>query len=187
MLILASSSPRRQELLSLITRDFEVVPADVNEDIPAGIAAIEAAEYLAVKKCMSVSLFYPEGTVIGCDTVVIADGMILGKPTDEKDAVRMLRLLSGKTHSVCTGVCISDRGKTLSFTERTEVTFTPIPEDLIKAYIETGSPLDKAGAYGIQDGHVRLFTKKIDGNYDSVMGLPIYSLYNKLKSDTYGY
>jgi septum formation protein len=182
MLILASKSPRRKELLSIITSDFEVVPSEAPEVVPDGLAVDETAEFLAVKKCLDVAKSFPEDTVVGCDTVVIMGGEILGKPTDIDDAVRMLRRLSGATHSVFTGVSISHAGKTLSFTERTDVTFGEIPESLLTAYVNTKSPLDKAGAYGIQDSMVKLFTRKIDGNYDNVIGLPVFSLYNKLKS-----
>ncbi|MDR0903549.1 MAG: Maf family protein [Ruminococcus sp.] len=186
MLILASNSPRRKELLRLITSDFEVIPAEVDESVPEGVKTTEAAEFLAVKKCLDVAKKYPTATVIGSDTVVIKGGELLGKPTDAADAARMLKLLSDSTHSVYTGVCISDRGRTLSFTERTDVTFANIPERLLDAYIKSGSPLDKAGGYGIQDDLVRLFLTRIDGNYDSVMGLPVAALYKKLKSYTDG-
>jgi septum formation protein len=182
MLILASGSPRRKELLSIITAGFKIIPSDVPEVVPDGLALSETAEFLAVKKCLDVAKSFPEDTVIGCDTVVILHGEILGKPADSEDAARMLRLLSGETHSVYTGVCISAAGKTMSFSERTDVTFSEIPESLIEAYVKTKSPLDKAGAYGIQDDMVKLFTKKIDGNYDNVIGLPVSSLYKKLKS-----
>jgi septum formation protein len=182
MLILASKSPRRKELLSLITADFSVIPSEAPEVVPEGLAAEETAEFLAVKKCLDVAKNFLGDTVIGCDTVVVKDSEILGKPADSADAVRMLRLLSGETHSVYTGVCISHAGKTLSFTERTDVTFGEIPESLLEAYVNTKSPLDKAGAYGIQDDLAKLFTRKIDGNYDNVIGLPVFSLYKKLKS-----
>ncbi|MDR0974435.1 MAG: Maf family protein [Ruminococcus sp.] len=184
MLILASASPRRKELLSLITTEFEVCPAEIEETLPEGIASDEVAEYLAIIKCLDVAKKFPKDTVIGCDTVVVKDG-ILGKPADSADAKRMLKVLSGTpqcgtSHSVYTGVCIFKAGKTLSFTEETIVTFAEIPESLMDDYIKTGSPFDKAGGYGIQDDLVKLFTKSIVGNYENVMGLPVASLYKRL-------
>jgi septum formation protein len=172
MIILASASPRRLELLKLITADFKVIPADIDETLPENITINSAAEYLAVQKSLAVAKDYPSDTVIGCDTIVVCDGEILGKPTDVDDAKRMLTKLSGRSHDVLTGVCIAKKGRTYSFTEATKVTFFEMSEMAMAGYIKSGSPLDKAGAYGIQDGFIRTYTEKIDGSYDSVMGLP---------------
>jgi septum formation protein len=172
MIILASASPRRSELLKLITSEFKVVPADIDESLPEHITINSAAEYLAVQKSLSVAEDYLHDTVIGCDTIVVCDGEILGKPENEDDAKRMLTKLSGRSHDVFTGVCIAREGMTLSFTEATTVTFFEMPEAMIAEYIKSGSPLDKAGAYGIQDNFIRVYTEGIDGSFDSVMGLP---------------
>jgi septum formation protein len=180
MLILASASPRRQELLRLITPDFKVIIADIDETLPEAVKTENSAEFLAVKKCLAVAKNNPDDITIGADTIVVKDNEILGKPADEADAKRMLMMLSGQTHTVYTWVCIADNSRTLSFTEETEVTFFPIPESAIDEYIKTGSPLDKAGAYGIQDDIIKLYTKKNNGNFESVMGLPVASLKSKL-------
>jgi septum formation protein len=172
MIVLASASPRRQELLKLITEDFKVVPADIDETLPEHITINSAAEYLSVKKALAVAEDFLHDTVIGCDTIVICDNEILGKPSNEDDARRMLIKLSGRSHDVFTGVCIAKEGMTLSFTEATTVTFFELPETAIIDYIKSGSPLDKAGAYGIQDDFIRVYTEGIDGSFDSVMGLP---------------
>lgn len=178
-IILASASPRRQELLKYVTPEFDVIPADVDEALPEGISAEKSAEYLAVKKAEHIALIYPESVVIGSDTVVITDGEILGKPSDEKDAERMLRLLSGKTHTVVTGVCIS-RGKLKkSFSQETRVKFYPLTEKEIHDYIATGDPMDKAGAYGIQ-GEGCVLIEGIEGDFFTVMGLPAARLKREL-------
>jgi septum formation protein len=183
MIILASGSPRRKELLSLCGINFTVHPAEIDETLPEGIEPETAAEYLAVQKAKVVSLIYPEDSIIGCDTVVICGDELLGKPADESDARRMLTLLSGRTHTVITGVCIikgGTDGKIISTSCRTEVSFYDIPEELTDRYINTGSPLDKAGAYGIQDDIVKLFTKSIDGSLENVIGFPLSYFYRTL-------
>jgi septum formation protein len=172
MIILASASPRRMELLKLITADYKVVPADIDETLPENITINSAAEYLAVQNSLAVAREYPSDTVIGCDTIVVCDEEILGKPFNEDDAKRMLIKLSGRSHEVLTGVCIAKEGRTYSFTEATKVTFFEMSETAIIEYIKSGSPLDKAGAYGIQDDFIRAYTERIDGSFDSVMGLP---------------
>jgi septum formation protein len=186
MIVLASASPRRQELLKIITADFKIVPADINESLPENITINNAAEYLAVQKSLAVAKDYPSDTVIGCDTIVVCDSEILGKPTNVDDAKRMLSLLSGRTHDVYTGVCIAKAGRTYSFTEATTVTFFEMPEQAMLDYIKSGSPLDKAGAYGIQDDFIRVYTEGIDGSFDSVMGLPaarLKKMLSKIKSE----
>jgi septum formation protein len=180
MIILASGSPRRAELLKLITREFKIIPADIDEKLPEHITVNSSAEYLAVQKSLAVANNFPHDTVIGCDTIVVVDNVILGKPCDENDAKRMLTKLSGRSHDVLTGVCIAREGMTLSFTEATTVSFFDMPETAIDEYIKGGSPLDKAGAYGIQDDLIRIYTEGIDGNYDSVMGLPVGRLQKML-------
>ena len=180
MLVLASASPRRQELLSLITKDFLVLPANVDESFSNDLPAESVPEMLAVKKALAVSKEHPNDTVIGCDTSVIIDGNILGKPKDDADAFRMLTLLSGKTHKVITGCAIFKNGKSLSFSETTLVTFYPLTDKEINDYILTLEPIDKAGAYGIQ-GFGSLLVKEIHGDYFNVVGLPVAKLNKMLK------
>lgn len=179
MLILASQSPRRQELLRLIAPEFEVFAADVDEHIENGTSPDEAVMGLALKKARAVADLRPGDTVIGADTVVVLDGKILGKPRDNADAAEMLRRLASKTHTVYTGVCIIQNDVETAFFEATDVTFTDMTENEIAVYIETGEPLDKAGAYGIQ-GAAAPFISGIHGDFYNVMGLPVSALYRRL-------
>ena len=178
MLILASASPRRKELISLISNHVKIVPANVNEDFSANISVESVPEMLAVRKAAYVSKEFYNDTVIGCDTSVIIDGEILGKPENADDAKRMLKLLSGKTHKVITGCAIFKNGRSLSFSETTHVTFYPLTDEEIDNYVSTGEPMDKAGAYGIQ-GYGSLLVSEIHGDYFNVVGLPIGKL-NKM-------
>lgn len=173
MIILASKSPRRKELLSLITNNFEVKSADTDETLPEGISAFEAVKYLSRIKAEPFK--NDTDTVIGADTVVETDGEILGKPGGEKDAVNMLKKLSGKWHSVFTGVTVITPDNESTFCVRTRVKFLKLSEKEIADYVGTGEPLDKAGAYGIQ-GKGALLVEKIDGDYYNVVGLPISAL-----------
>lgn len=179
-IILASKSPRRQELIKDICDDFDVVVSKVDEIVPDEIAADETAAFLAKKKATDVSSKHPGSVVIGADTVVLLNsGEILGKPKDRADAKRMLSSLSGDTHTVVTGCCITDGVKTLSLSEKTTVEFYPLSDGEIERYLDTGEPFDKAGAYGIQ-GISRLFIKGIHGDFYTVMGLPVARLYREL-------
>lgn len=171
-IILASKSPRRQELIQNITRDFTVVVSDVEERLPKGIAPEEIPAYLAEIKAQAVADSYPDDVVIGADTVVILDGEVLGKPRDEDDAARMLKALSGKAHTVVTGCCIISRQRRISFSELTRVEFYPLSDREIEEYIATGEPFDKAGAYGIQ-GRGSVLVKRIEGDYFNIVGLPV--------------
>jgi septum formation protein len=180
MVILASKSPRRAELLRVIIPEFEIIPADIPEIIPDGVGESYAAEYLAVKKARAVADIYPEALVIAADTIVFCDEPY-GKPADAAEAEIMLRELSGRTHSVFTGVCVATGKNTHSFTERTNVDFDRIPFSDVKEYIKTGSPLDKAGAYGIQDDFIKKYCRRIDGNYENVVGLPVAKLRSVLE------
>lgn len=178
--VLASQSPRRAELLKYITPEFEILPSDCDETVPDGVPADEAPQILAVRKALHVRELRPDALVIGCDTVVIIDGVILGKPHDAQDAKRMLRLLSGRTHTVVSGVCICLGSKTLSFTQNTLVSFYDMSDEEIDSYVQECSPLDKAGAYGIQD-RGGLFVKHIDGDFYNIVGLPIARLNREIK------
>jgi len=179
-IILASASPRRQELLKFIIPDFEIMPAAVDETLPSGIRANEAAEYLAIKKAAFIAKKQPDALVLGCDTVVIIGGIILGKPENEADAERMLKTLSGMTHKVITGVCIFKGNESMSFSEATDVTFYHLTDDEIKSYIKTGDSMDKAGSYGIQERGAFL-VRSITGDFYNVMGLPVARLKRELE------
>lgn len=179
--ILASASPRRQELLGYIFDSFECIPAHIDETLPIGIAAENAAEYLAEKKAEHIAARYPDDLVIGCDTVVIYDGRIFGKPKDKAEAREMLHELSGKIHRVVTGVSMLYKGRRSSFSDMTEVEFYPLTDAETEEYIATGSPMDKAGAYGIQDKNF-LPVKRINGDYFNVVGLPAARLRREAES-----
>ena len=178
--ILASASPRRQELLHKITDDFIVQPADVDETIPDDILPEDAAVYLSHIKAEAVSNQYPGSIVIGCDTIVLLNDQILGKPHSPEQAREMLQMLSGNRHQVITGTTVTDGNHTISFASETAVQFYPLSEAEISAYLETGEPFDKAGAYGIQ-GKGSLLIQGIQGDYFTVMGLPVAKLYRVLQ------
>ena len=173
-IVLASASPRRKELLKLIFNDFEVRPADISEELPDDIFGDKAAEYLACAKADSLKASEEE-LLIACDTVVVFEEKILGKPENRDQCRKMLKILSGNTHFVYTGVCILGGGQRRSFTEKTEVTFNLLSEEEIENYMNTGEPFDKAGGYGIQ-GRGALLVKCICGDYFNVVGLPVSRL-----------
>lgn len=152
-------------------------PADVDETLPEDIDVSEAAEFLACRKALFVASSHKDEIVLGCDTVVIIEDKLLGKPKDKEDAKRMLATLSGNTHEVITGCCICYKGKTYSFSCSSLVSFWPLDENTIGEYIESGEPMDKAGAYGIQQKGA-LLVKEIKGDYFNIVGLPV-SLINK--------
>ncbi|RFU62559.1 nucleoside triphosphate pyrophosphatase [Bacillus sp. V59.32b] len=179
-LILASSSPRRKELLQFLQIPFQTIHVNVDESIEPALTAEEAVKDLALRKATNIATEHKESCVIGSDTVVAVDGGILGKPVDRADAKKTLEMLSGKTHSVYTGVAIiSDKDRTV-FAEKTDVTFWELSDEDIEAYLETGEPFDKAGSYGIQ-GYGSLLVKGITGDYYTVMGLPVARLSRELK------
>lgn len=174
-LILASASPRRKEILSTLGYEFEICPADADESIDEGTPVFAVAEILARKKALAVLEKNQDSVVIGSDTIVAVGDKILGKPKNEADAVEMLRMLSGKTHQVYTGLCVCSKDKIRSLVSKTDVSFYPLSDETIKSYVETKEPMDKAGAYGIQ-GKGSVLVKKIDGDFFTVMGLPAASL-----------
>lgn len=178
-IILASSSPRRKELMELAGYDFEVICADIVEVIPEEAMPQEVVMSLALQKAQAVAAEHKEAVVIGSDTVVALDGKILGKPHSEQEACEMLRSLSGRTHKVFTGVAIVCGGKVKNFFDETDVEFYSLGDDEIKKYVATGEPTDKAGAYGIQ-GKGSVLVKRINGDFFSVMGLPIAKLYREM-------
>lgn len=172
MLILASGSPRRRELLSLITDEFEVLVSGCDEFVPEGTPAEKVPAILAEQKALAVSKLRPDDTVIGSDTVVVLNNEIFGKPRDKEHAHAMLRALSGKKHFVYTGVAVVEKGNVRSFVQKTEVEFYELSDEIIDKYIETLEPMDKAGAYGIQ-GKGSVLVKGIIGDYFNVMGFPV--------------
>jgi len=178
-IILASGSPRRRELMHYIIDDFEVCTSNVEEILLKDIDPYRAPEFLSYQKATAIAAENPNDIVIGCDTVVILDGKIMGKPKDADDAYNMLSSLSNRKHDVVTGCTIMFKGKKCSFSEKTGVIFYDVSDDEIKEYISTKEPFDKAGGYGIQ-GKAALFIKGIEGDYYNVMGLPVSALYRKL-------
>ncbi len=170
--ILASQSPRRRELLTLIGIDHEVRPADIDEEVWPDEQPVPHCERLARTKAATLSAVHPEALVIGSDTIVVIDGDILGKPTSGADAEVMLARLGGRTHTVFTAIAVAHEGRTLSAVESVSVTFRPLHAAQIAAYVATGEPMDKAGAYGIQ-GYGATIVERIDGDYFAVMGLPL--------------
>ena len=179
-LILASQSPRRRELLAKCTERFTVEAADIEETMDPQKPLPEEIQKLAKAKAAAVFAKHPEALVLGSDTIVVLDGEVLGKPRDTEDAVRMLKELSGRTHQVLTGVCLLGPGFCKTDVSVSHVTFAPMSEDEIRAYAETGDPLDKAGAYGIQGIAARYITG-IEGDYYAIMGLPVHLVYELLK------
>jgi len=171
MLILASNSPRRRELLTGAGYKFKVHPA-VSEEIVPSLKPEKAAIVTAESKASEVSAIFPGDIVLAADTIVVLNGEIMNKPRDPDDAFRMLRCLSGIRHTVITGVVIIGAGKTRAFFQRTSVEFNRLTDTEIRAYIKTGEPFDKAGAYGIQEKGA-LLVKGVRGDYFNVMGLPI--------------
>ena len=180
MVILASNSPRRKELLRLIFPSFAIEPADIDESVNKNIPLDKMPEYLALKKAECIHKNHRGDIEIGCDTGVFIDNMMIGKPSSDQAAFEILKILSGKTHRVITGCAIFCGEKKLSFSQVTEVEFYPLSDEEIRGYIATGEPDDKAGAYGIQ-GKGALLVKQIRGDYNNVVGLPVALLNKKLK------
>lgn len=179
LFILASQSPRRKELLALLEVEFNIVTSDVIETIDPQLKDFEVVMDLAKQKAEDIAKKHPQKVVLGFDTIVVKDHHILGKPKDDKDAFKMLRLLSNTKHQVLTGVAIIYKGKPHLFYSETNVYFKELSDREILNYIETKEPNDKAGAYGIQ-GFGAKFVSKIEGDYYTVMGLPVHMLYEKL-------
>ena len=180
-IILASASPRRRELMKLITNNFTAVSVDADETIPSNIESLEASEYLAKIKTKSALEKFPENIIIGCDTTVICNNKILCKPKDKDVCREFMQMLSGRTHQVATGCCIMNQNVMNSFTVITDVTFRQLSDDEIETYISTNEPYDKAGGYGIQ-GKGALLIEKINGDYFNVVGLPVSRLNQELNA-----
>ena len=178
--ILASQSPRRRELLSVITDDFTVIPSNIQEIVPDEIEILDSPEYLAKIKALDIAKDYPNDIVIGADTSVFLGEFVLGKPTNRNHAYQMLKALSGNTHTVITGCAIVKGSKCESFSVKSEVEFFKLTEEEINAYLDTDEPYDKAGSYGIQ-AKGALLVKEIRGDYFNIVGLPIGELNKRLK------
>ena len=182
-IVLASNSPRRRELLAGLGIEFEVrVLPDIDESYPADLPVMQIAEYIAHEKASAYLLTMKDNDlVITADTVVIIGNEVLGKPKDEEDAKRMLRLISGKTHQVVTGVCLTTTKQQRHFSVSTDVTFKDLPENEKNYYITKYKPFDKAGAYGIQEWIGYVGVTSLNGSYFNVMGLPVQKLWEELK------
>lgn len=181
-LVLASASPRRAQLLEMLGLEFTVEPAAVNETYSSGEDPARHAERLARAKALAVAARHPRALVVGSDTVVVVEGRVLGKPADDAEAAAMLQSLAGRRHTVYTGIAVAwAGGEVISAVEGVRVWFRPLDEPLIRAYIATGEPLDKAGAYGIQDFGAAL-VERIEGDFFAVMGLPVSRLLRLLES-----
>ena len=185
-IVLASQSPRRRELLTLVGIPHEVMPADVDESVFGDEAPGAYTERLAREKAAVIARRAPDAVVVAADTTVVIDGVILGKPEDEADARRVLRLLGGRTHTVHTAVAVACGGELVSGVEDVSVTFRPLEDDEIAAYVATREPMDKAGSYGIQ-GYGATIVERIDGDYFAVMGLPLVRLTRLLARVGVGY
>lgn len=181
-IILASNSPRRRDLLQQMGLDFEVrVIPNLDESYPDDLERLEIAAFLSIKKSEAYTIKDDE-LIITADTIVILDNQVLGKPQNEANAYEMLKKLSGKKHTVASGVCVRTIEQTISFTSTTEVYFDSLSDEEIKFYIENFKPFDKAGSYGIQEYIGYIGVKKIDGSFFNVMGLPVHQLYQELKN-----
>ena len=180
-IILASKSPRRQELLQLMGIDFKVVLKEVDETYPEGLSPTEIAVHIAEKKAKAFDEVIHDEIVITADTIVCLDGKILGKPENEEHAFEILSDLSGKRHEVITAVCLLKNHHLTSFYEISEVFFKTLSDEQIRHYISTYSPMDKAGAYGIQEWIGLVAVEKINGSYSNIVGLPTQRLYEELQ------
>ena len=183
-LVLASESPRRQELLRLLCTEFEVVPSGVSEVPKSNESPRKMVSRLAQAKAKAVQVSRPHAVVVGADTAVVSDGQVLGKPVSEEDARRMLIRLSGKTHKVLTGLCVLHEQHCFCSVSKTSVRFSPLSTQEIEDYVKTGEPFGKAGAYAIQ-GYASRYVDEIDGCYFNVVGLPISVLYRMLQKVGY--
>ena len=181
MFILASQSPRRRELLSMLGLTFEIITADIDETMDPALPVDAAVAEVCRKKAEAVGRNHPGRLIVAADTIVVVDDKKLGKPHSGYEARQMLRSLSGRSHTVMTGFCLWKDGQYETHVEHTRLRFRPLSDAEIDAYVATGSPMDKAGAYGIQD-QAAIFVEALDGDYYNVMGLPLCSLTKCLRN-----
>lgn len=181
MIILASKSPRRKELMKLIASSFQVIVKDIDEESSYTLSPMEAVQDISYRKAYEVAKDHQNDTVIGADTIVVIDNQIIGKPKDSNDAIRILKLLSGRTHQVMTGYTIFKCQKHITKLVISEVIFNQLSDELIKDYVATKSPLDKAGAYGVQDNDTYHIIKEVKGSVHNVIGFPVEEIKEDLK------
>lgn len=179
-LLLGSKSPRRQELLKGAGIDYTLITIDSDEDFSEDMDGEKVAEYLAIKKAEAFEGDLENKILLTADTTVFLEGEIINKPLDEEDAIKMLSKLSGKMHTVFTGVCLRSKNKEIAFTDKTNVYFKKLTKEQIEFYVLNYKPLDKAGAYGIQDWIGYIGVEKIEGDFFNVMGLPVNRVYDEL-------
>lgn len=180
-LILASASPRRKELMKEISSDFLVVPSNIDEDAIKANSIREKVALIAHNKGISIKKDYPEDVVISADTIVVLDNEVIGKPKDEEDAIRILKKLSGSTHEVLTAYSIFYKDEEIQNIVSSFVTFNVIDDEIINEYVASKSPLDKAGAYGVQDNDKYHFIKETKGSMDNIIGFPVKEIKESLK------
>ena len=180
--VLASSSPRRKELMKEISEVFSIDVSNVDETVDESLSPVDAVKTIALRKGEAVKVRHPNEVVISADTIVVIDNMIIGKPVDEKDAIRILKLLSDRTHIVYTAYCIFYKDKFIEEVVESKVTFNKLSDDLIKEYVASKSPLDKAGAYGVQDNGNFNIIKEIKGSLTNVIGFPVEDIKVSLNS-----
>lgn len=181
MLILASASPRRRELLAQVAVPHEVHPAHIDEALSPGESPPDYVQRLALEKARTLHTQYPEATILAADTTVVLDGRVLNKPANRSAAEAMLRALAGRVHQVYTGIAVLTGSGEQMHLEMTAVTMSPIPEPELQAYLDTGDSLDKAGGYGIQ-GYAARWVERIEGDYFNVVGLPLASTMKLLRA-----
>lgn len=180
MFILASQSPRRRELLSMLGLTFDIITADIDETMDAALPVDQAVAQVCRRKAEAVAKLHPDRLIVSADTIVVVEGKVLGKPHTEEEAYSMLRSLSGRSHTVMTAFCLYRDGEAETHVEKTDLRFKSLSDEEIFSYIATGSPMDKAGAYGIQDG-AAVFVESLQGDYYNVMGLPLCALVKCLR------
>lgn len=180
MFVLASKSPRRKELMKQITNDFLIEVSNAKEEIDPNDTPLEACRKIALEKGKVISINHYDDIVISADTIVVFDNQIIGKPKDENDAIRILHILSGNTHTVITCYHIFYKDIVLSNHSISEVTFNQLSDELISSYVATKSPLDKAGAYGVQDNEDFHIIKSVKGSLNNVIGFPVEEIKNDL-------
>ena len=179
--VLASKSPRRKELMKLISSSFIVATEDIDEESSYKLSPIEAVKDISIRKGEAVEKSYPDDLIISADTIVVLENRIIGKPKDEEDAKRILKLLSDKSHYVYTGFTVKYQDKKITRVVETIVNFNNLTDELINKYVASGSPLDKAGAYGIQDNDTFPIIKNIIGSLDNVVGFPVKEIKEAIK------